>query len=349
MKNNIKNTLRRTALAVASVCVLASCSEWNEPESLEINTPTMDPSLRADYLKNLQEYKAGAHKTVFVTFENPAENPTVQSERLTTLPDSIDFISLNNPDNLAAGLRKEINEVRKKGTRVIYNVDFPTFETEWLAKLKENSSLTEEEALAYFTTRTEEMLALCDQWGYDGLTFTYMGRSLVSLPEADKPAYSARQQAFFAPIAAWQAAHADKTLVFIGNPQFIMEENRSILSTTDYVIVATDNANNMDDLTVRALMAMEGVEGIADKIGIVTQTTRPDDEKQLFGYFGTYDENGVRQRSLEGCAQWMTLPSAGFTRTGLLIRDAQYDYFDNKLVYRCIREAIGVMNPSPKN
>ena len=82
---------------------------------------------------------------------------------------------------------------------------------------------------------------------------------------------------------------------------------------------------------------------------ITTQTTRPEDEKQLYGYFGTYDENGVRQRSLEGCAQWMTLPSAGFTRAGLLIRDAQYDYYDNTLVYRSVREAIGVMNPSPKN
>lgn len=349
MKNSIKNSLRITAMAAASVFVLASCSEWTEPESLDINTSTMDPALRADYLKNLREYKSGAHKTVFVTFDNPTERPLVQAERLSVLPDSIDFVSLNNPANLSSVLVEEMKEVREKGTRVIYNIDFPTFEADWLAKLKEEGDLTEEDALAYFTARTEQMLALCDQLGYDGVTFTYMGRSQVSLPEADKPAYTARQQAFFQPIAAWREAHAGKTFVFVGNPQFIMPENLSILSTCDYVVVATDNANNVDDLTLRALMAMEGVEGISDKIVITTQTTRPDDEKQLYGYFGTYDENGVRQRSLEGCAQWMTLPSAGFTRAGLLIRDAQYDYYDNTLVYRSVREAIGVMNPSPKN
>lgn len=351
MKNILKNSLRISAMTAACILTLASCDDWTEPESLDIKTPSTDAGVYNDYLENLKAYKAGTHKAVFVTVENPDEYPVSQAQHLTTLPDSVDFISLVNADNLHPVIAKEMNDVRKKGIRVIYNIDYPTFETEWIQILKGDSKgeLTEEDALAYFTERTEQMLALCDKYGYDGLTFTYQGRSLVSLPETEIPAYAARQKSLLDPITAWKQAHPEKTISFIGNPQFLLEENRAILAVCDYIIVNTDNAPNPDDLTVKVLAAVSA-EGVpSDRIIVTCETTRPDDEKKLHGYFSATDEDGNPLRSVYGCALWAAKNSPSFTRAGMLIRYAQWDYFNPSLTYRNIREAIGIMNPSPKN
>lgn len=351
MKNTIKNSLRISVLAVVSTLTLVACSDWTEPESLKVKTPSIDAGLYADYLKNLKAYKAGAHQVVFLAYENSAGRPANQSQHLTVLPDSADFILLNNPDGLNPVIASEMVEVREKGTRVVYNVDFPTFETEWVQILKEDTTgeLTEEDALAHFTKRTNEMLALCDKWGYDGITITYPGRALVTLPESDKPAYDARQKSFLEPIIAWRAKHRKNALSFVGNPQFLLEDNRAILAECDYIILQTDAAANADELTVKALSAVNATDVPADRIVVGTQTTRPDDEKQIYGYFGSFDENGDAIRSIFGTAQWVAMTSNGFTRAGMLIRNTQYDYFDNTQAYRHIREAIGIMNPSPKN
>ena len=60
--------------------------------------------------------KPSDHHVLFVSFSNVA-NPVKQGERLTALPDSVDYISLNNPSEIGAGLLEEMNEVRRKGTK----------------------------------------------------------------------------------------------------------------------------------------------------------------------------------------------------------------------------------------
>lgn len=70
-----------------------------EVESLDIHTPSLEeqnPQLYEDYLKDLNAFKASDHHVLFVSFSNVA-NPVKQGERLTALPDSVDYISLNNP------------------------------------------------------------------------------------------------------------------------------------------------------------------------------------------------------------------------------------------------------------
>ena len=111
MKNTVKKGLRFSSLFAASALLLAACSEWTEYESLDIKTPSMDQGLYADYVKNLKAYKAGSHKVAMASFENVANGPTRQAERLTVLPDSLDVILLNNPDNLHAGYVSEMKKV----------------------------------------------------------------------------------------------------------------------------------------------------------------------------------------------------------------------------------------------
>ena len=82
-----------------------SCSDWTDPESINIHYSTFEeqnPQLYADYIRDLKRYKDGEHKLVFVSFDNPETNPINQTERLTAIPDSVDFICLNNPEKLSS-------------------------------------------------------------------------------------------------------------------------------------------------------------------------------------------------------------------------------------------------------
>ena len=351
MKNMIKKSLSFTMLMAASVLSFTSCEDWTEVEPVDIVTPQMNDQLKADYIENLKQYKMSDHKLMIVSFENKTERPSNQSEHLTVLPDSIDVVSMNNPKAVNEVIEQEMTSIREKGTKIVYNVDYSVIEKDWNQKVKEDesASLTEEDALAYITKCTKEQLALCDEFGYDGITFTFMGRSAVSMTEPMKAQYAARLNNFVEPIAAWRSAHAGMWFSFIGNPQYLTMDQKALLADCDYIILPTDMVNDMDELSVKAFAAIGTGVCPLDRIVVMAQTVRPDDDKQIYGYFGTYDENGERMRSIYGSAVWCSKESAHFTRRGLMIRNAELDYFDNTLVYGNIREAINIMNPSSKN
>ncbi|WP_418992701.1 glycoside hydrolase family 18 [Alistipes sp.] len=351
MKRNIKHLLL-PALALVTLS-LASCSDWVEPESLDIKNPSLEeqnPALYAQYMESLKAYKGSDHKLLFVALENPEGTAPVQrNQHLTTLPDSVDFIVLNNPANLHPDYVKEMNEVRKKSTRVLYAMSMETYEAEWAKMLKADPKLTEEEALGYFGQRTREELALCDRYGFDGVIFGYTGRSLVSITEAEMEAYNARQKAYLDPVTAWRNSHKGKVFTFMGSADNLLPENRTILSECDHIVVPTDNAQNENDISLKALMVVQA-EGVpADRIVVTALEIRPDDKDKVFGYFGTKDENGEKIRALYGAAVWATLPSPNFTRAGILVKDVEPDYYNRLHVYPHLREAISIMNPSPKN
>lgn len=349
MKNSIKKGLFLPTLLAASALLMTACNDWTEYESLEIKTPTMDEGLRADYEANLRAYKAGAHKIAMTTFENAVGLPTHQAQRLTVLPDSLDFIALNNPDNLDAEYLAEMEEVRRKGTRVGYVIDYATFDAEWSAMTKEDPSLTEEQAPAYITERTEAMLALNDRYGYDGVIFSFNGRSMASLTEEALAQYAARQAAFFGPLATWRTAHPAAFFAYKGRAQYLVEASKTLLAECDYIILETTAANNTSDMTIAAEAAINCGNVPTDRFIITTETTRYDDEDGIYGYLGSVDASGEAQRSIRGGAVWVGQPSELFTRAGMLILNAQYDYYDNTPVYFHLREAIAIMNPSPKN
>lgn len=347
MKKIISKCLHFSMLSALSTLLLSGCSDWTEYESLDLTTPSVDAGLQADYVRNLKTYKAGAHKVMFVSLENPATGPTRQAERLTALPDSLDFISLNNPDNLSAAYVDEMNAVREKGTKVVYMIDFATFETEWTELQKADPSQTEENAQDYIASRTQEMLTLYDKYRYDGVIFVYGGRSMASMTEEDLVRYGGRQTAFFDAVSAWHGTHGDAGLSYKGQAQYLLDANKVILSDCDYIILETTSASNASALTIAASAALASGNVPSDRFVITVETTRYDDEDMIYGYFGQVDAAGNAVRSIEGAAVWMGQPSE-FVRAGMLILNAQYDYYDNVPTYFHLREAIDIMNPSPK-
>ena len=337
--------MRHGIFALAATLALSSCADWIEPKGLDVYVPTLEsqnPELYAAYIQSLNDYKASDHKVMFVTFDNPTESLNYQWQRLNALPDSVDVASLTSPDNLLPAVVEDMKEVRKKGTKIVYDVNFPAIVRDWDLLVRENTALTEEDALAYIEERTLEALALCAKWGYDGITFTYIGQAL-GMPAAELAVYSARQTKFIGLVSTWRTANAGKAFSFIGNPQYLVEENRTILSQCDYIILSTELAKSENELTTTAQWAVRDGSP-ADRFVFRQYMYDVDDADKGNGYFNTRDEAGNRLYSIPITATWMNKPS-DFVRHGMMIIGVQSDYFQTSPNWLITRSAIRTMNP----
>lgn len=369
MKRNIKKFLL-PVFAVAAV-TFAACSDWTETESLDIKNPSLEsqnPELYQQYLKALRTYKASEHKVVLVTLNNPVTAPAARNQHLTTVPDSVDFISLANPDNLHPMLAGEFAQVREKGTRVIYDIDYAAVEARWAELLEEEEANASQESeqettpdeggdeepvetlenrfLAFCRDYTAQQLAVCDKYGYDGVEVSYTGRAPQAMLEEELAQYTARQDAFFSTVRNWYEAHEDKLLIFQGMPQNLVD--KTILTECAYIVLPQLSATSADEMSLAVLMAT--VDNVpADRFLIGVMAPSLSDSRDERGYFSGFEADGkTRIRAMKGAAEWVVTPAA-YRKAGLAVANAQDDYFDINLVYKNIREAISIMNPAPKN
>ena len=368
MNKNIKYCLL-AVLTIVLVPMLNSCDDWTEPESLDLKNPTFEEQnaqLYADYLTNLKTYKAGEHSIVIVSYDNSSWAPVKQAERLSVIPDSVDFICLNNPKDLHPEHEEEMVKIRNdKGTKTIYTVSYDLFETQWNEKKKANPELTEEEALNFIGESTDEMLALCDQFGFDGIMVDYTGRSLVSLTQEALALYNARQQSFFGKVMSWKESHQNKNLFFYGNIQYLVPENMDMLNKYDFLIIKTALSTNMDELTLFTYLAIQAGEDAikddnkataeegtevktnpvpTDRFLACVQLPKEEDKDKVIGYWNTVLADGSKTLAHLGAAQWVVQESVDFTRKGIFIMDIHNDYYNK--TYKSIRDAIGIMNPN---
>lgn len=354
----MKNILLNSGICLAMGAVFSlsfiSCDDWTEVESLEIHTPSLEeqnPQLYADYLKDLNAYKASDHHLMMVSVDNPLV-PTKQSERLTALPDSVDYVSLNHPENLSVEMQNEISKVRLKGTKVVYSIGFSVLEEKWLEMKKANPELTEEDALAYFDKCIDEKLALADS--FDGVIIDYDGHSLVSLKGEELERYTVRQTNLFTKLNSWKKQFG-KHLLFYGNVQYLTADNMQILSQCDYIILKTALSPNEGDLSLKALLAVQAGEDVkelyeninpvpVDRFIVCVQLPKAEDKDQVIGYWNTRDEEGNKMLAAHGAAWWSIKASNSYERKGVFLLDAQADYYNQ--TFSSIREVISIMNPS---
>ena len=375
MKRTIKKFLLPVVAAVA--VTFGACSDWTETESLDINYPSLDkqnPELYKQYLEALRTYKATDHPVTIVSVPGRTAAPSQQNEHFTNLPDSVDYICVTNPAGLHPMLAAEITEVHKKGTRVVYDIDYEAIESLWEKELEEEQAAKPEQPgtpgepavvqesgddeptsgqelerrfLEFCREQAELQLSYCARYGFDGVTVSYEGRAPLSMTEAERAAYAARQDAFFSTVAGWTSKHGDKLLFFRGSPQNLVDV--SFLSGCRYIIVPAPGAVSADQLSLAVLMsAASGVPTDRFIVGVTTPSiTDPADEN---GYFSAFEADGKsRMRATKGAARWTVAPAAGYTKAGIAVADAQNDYYNITLVYKNIREAIDIMNPAPKN
>lgn len=357
MKKILLNTGLCLALGMSVALSLSSCEDWTDVESLDINSPSLEeqnPQLYEDYLKDLNAYKASDHKIVMVSVENTLD-PVKQAERLSVLPDSIDYVCLNNPDGLSVGAMEEIGKARRKGIKVVYKIDFDELENNWKEMVKANPALAEEDALSYFSSSLKEQISLVDKYNYDGVVANYTGSSLVSMTPDRLDIYKNRQSTLLDVLKTLKTK-SQKSLIFYTNVQYLVPENLSFTSICDYVMLKTALSSNGDDMAVKALLAVqagndvkddmyEGVNPVPnDRFIVCVQLPKAGDKDKIIGYWNTLDAAGNKVLAAQGAAWWCVQSSTDYVRKGVFVMDVQGDYYNN--TFASIREVINIMNPS---
>ena len=138
-----RNSIFKTLFSAMTLVAVASCSDWTDVESIKLNTPTIEeqnPELYAQYVKSLNEFKTSEHQVVITSIDNVSTIPTSRSQHLTDMPDSIDYICLNNIMEVSEVNASEMEEVRRLGTKVLGLVDFDKIESAWKKILDEEAA-----------------------------------------------------------------------------------------------------------------------------------------------------------------------------------------------------------------
>lgn len=352
--------------------VVSSCSDWTNTEGVDIHQPSFEeqnPTLYAQYLNALCEYKMSDHKVTFVMMENrEGLAPIAQNQRLTSYPDSVDIICMTHTINLASEYKKEIAEVRKKGTRVLYDIDYQQIENIWNAQQTSQQTLAgsstsrnitkaDEENIPEVTNnsddsafrtfcqeRTEALLSCCDQYGFDGIVFSYDGPVLSSLSEEETIQLTGRLNTFFSSLKKWHESHPDKLFIFRGAPHKLTD--CTLLADCSYIIVSASKAQSAEELSIEILRAtVDGVPTDRFLIGVTTPTVEGNDNN---GYFSETDAEGKSLYAMIGAARWTMVP-AEYVKAGVAIDQAWNDYYDLNIIFPHIREVIYTMNPIPEN
>ena len=102
---------------VAAALAIAGCSKWTEQEPVEVLYPTLkdkNPELYAQYMESIRGYRASEHQVLIAKFDNKQTVPAGRADHIDCLPDSVDFVILNNPDNLSDAIIAEMAFVRQE-------------------------------------------------------------------------------------------------------------------------------------------------------------------------------------------------------------------------------------------
>lgn len=353
-----KQLIKCLMMAVLAVPALSSCSDWTDTESLEFDyvlPSEQDPDAYNAYLGLLREYKQSQHKIMIAKFDNSGDLVSGQSDRLAALPDSIDYVVLQEADNLKSLLVQDMNDIRQqKGTRTLYAISYADALAKYQAILDEEGAAAQDSEaqadgegeeqpetpavdrfLEVAAQYVNDRLALYDKYGYDGIVVVYSDPAYpAGLSEEEYAQLQARQEAFFAPIQAWAESHQEAAFIFEGYPQNVIDP--AVFTQADYVVVTMLDAVSSDELVWAAEMALtEGVP--SDRI--VFGVTIPDmtDDKATDGYWDS-------DYAVVGAAYTVISPSGSFTKAGLCVDNVEDDYFNVDYIYPHVREAIQIMN-----
>jgi hypothetical protein len=328
--------------------LFAGCSSWTEPESEKINNPgieTQNPELYEEYLSNLREYRNTNHKTTIAWFDNSCKFPINQSQHVSALPDSLDYVSLMYPDNLSEDELNEIAMIReKKGMKVIFTIDFDNIKLKydtWINDLMQNEeTIDEPENFNLFLLDTvKSSLALVDKYNYDGICVSYNGKPKLYMSQSDKIKYSGYENAFLGIAEDWHARNMNKIMIFKGKPQNVI--NQEIFENCLFIVIPCLDVVSTSGMTYNLVSACS--EGVPpDRFIPLLATNSIDESDKKTGYW----ENGIN--AIDGASSWLVKLHSGFTISGMAFYNSGNDYYNPSYTYNHIRNAIATINPSVK-
>lgn len=291
----------------------ASCSDWKDIETLDIDyqqPQDQSPELWARYLESLRIYKLERpHYIAYGNFMNGVEPSKSEGSYLRSLPDSLDIVTLANPENITAYDREDIPALQKKSTRVLYLVDYAT----------KMATLTNATTLGAWL---DKAVATATELQLDG--FAFNGLPLYGGTDAEQTARKEAARLIVAKLSA-----TGKMLVFEGDPAFV---NAADLGKLSYVVLNTADIENAVNLKLHVANALSTYELPKEKLILAAK----------LGVKLT-DEESVKQDAVtEMTNRVVSLGPLG----GLAIYALGDDYYNAQMNYQTSRMAIQTMNPS---
>ena len=232
MKRLVK-TIILAILAILGSNATISCSKWTsvEPEGISFIHPwEQNPQLWDKYTASLRDYKLNDHYLFYARFENAPEKATSEKDFMRSLPDSLDFVSLTNADNLSDFDKEDLIWMKDLGTKVLYQVDL------------DKKGLTD---LLSLNTYLDQVIASVKANGLNGYAFT----GTYKLANEKNDTFAA---AVVSKLSA--AKTTGQILVFEGNPLFVPESDRT---SVDYFVLDSENTAHAQDLHFQIIAALE--------------------------------------------------------------------------------------------
>lgn len=311
----VLNNLLRCGLLLMSFVLPTSCSDWNEPEplNLDINSAKdQNPELWARYMQVLHTYKQSKHFIAYARFDNSIENTLNEGNYLRSLPDSLDIVTLSNPDRFSDYDREDIPLLQEKSIRVLYLVDYAA----------QAANLTDVTTLGAWL---DKVIATANEFRLDGFAFT--GIPLYGGTDAELAAHKEKARLLISKLSI--AVGQDKLLVLEGDPAFVDDAD---LDKLDYVVLNTAELFNVTDLKLQIA-------------GVLSNGKLPKDKLLLAARMGEQiaDETSVKQDAVTLMTDRVaSLGPLG----GLGIYAIGKDYYSSVMNYEITRKAIQLMNPS---
>lgn len=353
----MNNILKTIALSAAVLLSAAACSKWTEQEPVDFNYLTPEdknPELYDAYLQSIRDYHATEHQVLIARYDNKTGIPAGRADHITCLPDSVDYVVLNNYEIISENTMKEVREMReKKAVPTLIVLDCASLEKEYKAYLEtlpentpdaadetgdEDETGTVDPRNQWFADKAAAFVNVAKQYGLDGIMVSYTGKGTLSLKDDEKAAVTAFQEAFFAPLTSY-VAETGKLFFYEGNPNTLLID-RSFLSQAKYLIVPAEDVTVMVGFNFAVMMTM-GNDIPSDRFVIGVTALDVTDDTATDGLFSG------DITAIEGAARWAVAPADGYTKAGVCVNHAQFDYYNMQDVYSGINAAISTMNPSP--
>lgn len=336
MKRTISNIFYGAMLLLGTLAGV-SCDEWTENEKIGVSEPVFgegNPEQYARYLSSLRAYKSSDHQRMIVWFDNSNKHPVSRGGFFADVPDSVDIVALTAEGRLTAEELEQVGALREKGTKVIGAFDCEN------VLARNDGTQKPEELLA--STMAERMGQI-EADGLDGITLRYEPTDPAFATEEELLTQSALDAVIIQALTGWHEKHPEGLILFEGNPQYLSD--RSAVTACDYLVVRCLDAESVYDFGIRA-RRMCAVEGIPSDRFLWLVSAVPPTATDDTGYMA--DASGVSVRAVGALAEWLLLPE-DIGKAGVGIMDVQYDYYNSAMIYYYTKEAIEMLNPSPKN
>lgn len=341
-----------------SIALFCACGDWTEVKSIGLENNDMEqtyPELYGKYTAKLREYKKSEHYMVFGWFDNSVKSPiTSRAQIIADIPDSLDVLTLSNPDNLNGD---EVNDIKKlqneKGTKVILGIDYSTIETEYLEskledEIQEKGTSVDldgavhpiaDDYISFMEKKVDQALALVEQYGYDGITLNYSPVAIQYVPKEEKEQFIKCQTSLLEKVLLWRKNNESKMMNYYGTVSTVA--GKEFLDKCDYLLLSALAATSIKD--IERSVSEQIVDGVpTDRIVITTTSTSLDNEDLQTGYLS--GKNAIAE-----IANWCLSAGDGYVKAGMGIHNINNDYYNIGCTYWHSRHAISIINPPYKD